>query len=479
MTAAPASRIPVDVAWRVVGAKGRTLRIDLYAGAVLQDRVTQVVGSDDERVVSRLSGAATGVGVSRFTVRVRDDATEDPALEAEGSVTSEAAPVRWRVLIVDSRPSWASTFVRRALEDDRRFDVASRVSTSRGIAVESGRAPARLEPAALESFDAVIVGAPDALVETDVRALESFARGRGGAVVLLMDRAVSGAFARLTGARSFRDVHSVERRKLSGDAGVMIATELALPEGLSPGAESLAASGAAATSTPAVWQTPLGAGRVVVSGALDAWRYRTREQNGFARFWTAVVSEAAASAPAAVTVIPAARAVVPGATVDVRVLVRRAQLSEAARPAPVVEARARIVSDVAAEAAEPLRLWPTAERGVFVAPVRVPNRRGTYRIVADAFDAAGSAIGSASAEIVAGDGARVTSTVELAAWTTSRGGVVMPAARLADAGAMARVRESASAAPVRVHPMRSPWWLPIFIGALGGEWWLRRRRGER
>jgi hypothetical protein len=30
-----------------------------------------------------------------------------------------------------------------------------------------------------------------------------------------------------------------------------------------------------------------------------------------------------------------------------------------------------------------------------------------------------------------------------------------------------------------IHPMRSPWWIVPFGLALGGEWWLRRRRGGR
>jgi hypothetical protein len=32
---------------------------------------------------------------------------------------------------------------------------------------------------------------------------------------------------------------------------------------------------------------------------------------------------------------------------------------------------------------------------------------------------------------------------------------------------------------VRAYPMRSAWWLLAFTGALGAEWALRRRAGQR
>ena len=478
-TVSPASRIPVTATWRALGANGRTLRVELYAGAVLQDRTTQAVASDDARVVSSLSAAAMAAGASRLTVRIRDAAAADPSLNADATATTETTVVRWKVLVADARPSWASTFVRRALEDDRRFDVASRVATSRAISAEAGAAPAQLDAAALEAFAAVVIGAPDALTESDARALEAFARRRGGAVVLLMDRVATGPFMRLTGAVSFRDVHGVERRKVVGDAGTLIATELALPDVAMPGAETLATNGAGAGARVAVWQTPLGAGRVVVNGALDAWRYRAREGGGFSRFWTGVISAAAAASPAALTVSPQARAVRPGAAVNVRVVVRRVQLSDPLRPAPAVTVAARLAAADGASGGEPVRLWPTPERGVFMAPVRASHRAGVNRIVIDARDDVGVSMGSASADVIVGEVALTSSTAQFEAWTTSRGGVVVSGAQLRDVAATVRARVSVAARPAAGHPMRSPWWLPMLVCVLGGEWWLRRRNGER
>jgi hypothetical protein len=63
----------------------------------------------------------------------------------------------------------------------------------------------------------------------------------------------------------------------------------------------------------------------------------------------------------------------------------------------------------------------------------------------------------------------------LAAWT---GGRVLAADRL---DAAADTLLAVLAPPRRAepsHPMRSPWWLLPFVGALCGEWWLRRRAGH-
>ena len=479
VVAAPASRIPVGVTVRARGASGRTLRVDVSANGVVLDRETTLVPSDDAVIHVSLSAAAASVGLTRLVVRVRDDAGSGGPVMAEAVAATTVRADRWNVLVVDARPSWMSTFVRRVLEADRRFVVSSRVTTSRDIAAESGHVPALSDAAFLESFSTVIVGAPDALSSADVRALERFARDRGGAIVLLMDRVDRGAFASLTGAASWRDVHSVERRTLASPAGALVATELASAVGLASGAEILASGPTVdGAATPAVWQVPLGAGRVVVSGALDAWRYRTREQNGFSKFFAQVIGDAAAAAPDSVAVVPTSSVVPPGASVDVRVIVRSVQLSDPSRPAPTVDVRATVAGSTPSDA-EPIRLWPTPERGVFAASVRVPSTKGTSRVTADAARGDGGAIGSASADVLVGETSVVTPPEDLAAWVTSRGGVVVQNADAIGVTSALQARQATGAPLPRVHPMRSLWWLPVFVAALGGEWWLRRRRGDR
>ncbi|MBP6715545.1 MAG: hypothetical protein KA205_01670 [Acidobacteria bacterium] len=482
--ASPAARIPVVVTLRAVGVKGRTLRVDVLDGRVLLDRRTIVVPDDDARLEVTLSAAALQIGLTRLMIRVSDDAADGAAPAAsdinaigdEAVTVTEVADARWPVLVVDARPSWMSTFVRRAIEADRRFMVTSRVNTSTTVAVESGNAPALSNVDALTPFAAIVIGAPDALAAGDVRALEMFARRRGGTVVLLMDRPDSGPFAVLTGAVAWRDVRGVERRVLATPAGSLVATELAVPTSLAAGVDVLAAAGNA--ETPAIWQTPLGAGRVIVNGALDAWRYRVREQNGFARFWTHTIGRAAASAPPPISVEPATRVLAPNASLDVRVTVRAVQLSDATKPAPTVAVRARAIAQGATGDGAPVRLWPTPERGVFAGSLTVGATQGTHRIVADAVSADGAALGSASADVFTGEVLSAPASQDLAAWATAQGGVSVTEA---DAPALERALRAHASPPMaeQVRPMRSLWWLPVFIAALGGEWWLRRRRGER
>ena len=110
----------------------------------------------------------------------------------------------WQVLFYDRRPSWASTFVRRALEDDARFSVRSRTQTSTGVAIERGDVPASLGAVdRIDAFDAVVVGAPAALSPVEVQTLEEFAHRRGGAVVVLLDGPASGPLGGLTRANAW------------------------------------------------------------------------------------------------------------------------------------------------------------------------------------------------------------------------------------------------------------------------------------
>jgi hypothetical protein len=60
--------------------------------------------------------------------------------------------------VFDARPSWNSTFVRRALEDDARFAVGYRSRIA--PAVSAGTPNGRLDAAVLDTVAAVIVGGP-------------------------------------------------------------------------------------------------------------------------------------------------------------------------------------------------------------------------------------------------------------------------------------------------------------------------------
>jgi hypothetical protein len=330
--------------------------------------------------------------------------------------------------------------------------------------VEAGRPPASLDALpGLALFDAVIAGAPESLAAGDVAGLERFLRERGGSVVLLLDRMdPAGPIDRLLGLSGWG---SEERRDgvplVAADpgAGSLRTAELAWPRQPPAGARPLTAGPAG--QPPIVWQAPAGAGRVVVSGALDAWRYRDADAAGFDRFWQYTVASAAGATPPALAVTLDRAVVAPGDVATFRV-----SALDAALLAPNTLA---VRSDVAFRRAAATSANAVEWRST-------PITAGTHTIEVTA---AGH---RASATLMAREGARPATPDErhlVNAWTTSRGGVVVSASDLDSLPDRIREALGRSTQSDRWRPMRSAWWIVPFAAALGTEWWLRRRRGAR
>jgi len=100
-----------------------------------------------------------------------------------------------RVEFYDPRPSWATTFLRRALEADARFQVAGLSFTSRGVSAATGGAVPPGD-SRLDGFSVVIVGGLDRLSAADAAALQRFMRERGGAVTVVPDQRIEAGPAR-------------------------------------------------------------------------------------------------------------------------------------------------------------------------------------------------------------------------------------------------------------------------------------------
>ncbi len=465
---APASaRVPVTATAHVTGAQGRSLELALRAGGLVVDRATRIVRSNDERVAIPLTFVPTATGAARLRVTASLGAVSS----ANADVAVDVRDTRWAVLFFDPRPSWMSTFVRRAVERDPRFVVTSRVVTSRNVSTDAGQPPGRLDDlAALGVFDAVVVGAPEALSDRDVAGLDAFLRRRGGSVVLLLDRLAPGAYDRLLNvgkwvSDSTGKAETIAPPAAGGDS--MRAAELAWPARLPEGADVVAPTRNAA-ARPVVWRSPVGAGQMIVSGALDAWRFRDRSVSSFDRFWQTLIAGAATAAVAPITVSTTPLAM-PRERAPVSALVRDAALSSVL---PVkASASAMLVSDAGRSG---VRLWPSERTGIFRANLRAPAQPGTFRLTVAANGAR-----SDVPIIVAADLARVTPEARdlLSAWVASRGGASMGAAEVASLGQ--RIVGTIRPADRRMtwHPMRSAWWILPFALALSAEWWLRRRRG--
>ncbi|MEX2609185.1 MAG: hypothetical protein WEA24_04505 [Gemmatimonadota bacterium] len=506
-TAPAHARVPVAATVRVRGGAGRQLQVTLGGLDAPLDRATVAIEAPDQTVRVPLAFVPAMSGPHTLRVEVSLEGGPGAHRSAHVDHVVHVAVERWNVLFVDGRPAWPSTFARRALEQDARFAVSSRVRTAPGVATEAGTPPPGFsDAAAMDAFEAVVIGAPETLAEADVAALERYLRRRGGAVILLPDRAAAGPYRRLTGAASWvtREVSPpVEIRGGAALADRRLRTrELLVPAPLPAGARPVAwATGP--DSAPVVWQTPVGAGRLIVSGALDAWRHRGADLAGFEAFWSALIGAAAAASPPPLELtysIPgAAGAAAPGGRLDVGLTMRAAALAppldgrsvsarvsggirplpggaapDAEDPAATSAARSASTGSPAdPTATTPLRFWPTGAPGRFRATLDAPTRPGTYLIEASA-----DGVQAELPLVVLQDaGAPSPDPGLLAAWVASRGGAALPETELD--GLLAALRERLDRTRQRElwHPMRSPWWILPFALLLGGEWLWRRRRG--
>lgn len=445
--------------------RGRSLVARLSADGFVADSVRVPVTADSATVEIRLGWVPPAPGVSRWRVEVSAPGLRGPLVtEGLASVRDEPA----RVLVFDARPSWLSTFVRRGLEDDPRFTVAHRVLAARGVAGTAGLPPASLQVADLVSrYAVVVVGAPEALTAADAAGLGAFVRS-GGSAVLLMDRRAAGPIDRLT------SVHDWRGRRLAAPvaaephdlAGALRGREHAWPAALPPGATSLATITLPDSArAPVVWQAPLGAGRLIVSGAMDAWQFRDRSSSGFASFWASLVRTAAAMAVPPLEVRVDRGVLRPGEATMVRVSTRP--------PPPGVEVA---VSARVASGADTMvvRLWPDALPGTFSGRFVAPRRPGTWYVLA-----ANGAVSAVAPVVVDSQAAGVArdDREAIEVLVRSRRGAVIAVDSL---DVLADRLSSALRPVLRVetwHPMRSPWWILPFALALGAEWWWRRRRG--
>lgn len=472
---APATRLPtqaveikVDLAG--IGVAGQTTEVVLEEKGIPVAVARHQWRAGEETPQVALHYLPPGAGPTRLRVRASAAAGETSADDnaADVAIPPQRGPVR--ALVVDAAVTWPAVFVRRALEGEPAFAVSAIQRAARGIATRAGSPPAALTRAALAPYEVVFLGGPDALTAADLEALRWFVEERGGIAVFIPDQRPSGRYAELVGTATF------ERRVLETPARLaadLQASELLIPARLPAAASVLAAH----DGTPVVFAARRGAGAVVFSGALDAWRYRATvpaagsqaSDEPFARFWRGVVVEHAASVPPAVDVLAAPGLVRPGDRTAITVRLRDAPAGNV-MAFPAVSAR---VVSTTGKVDEPLRLWPTAEPGVYEGEWRAPED-GLYAVSVLAGEQRGDAMVAVASEAVQAVPADPGALALLAGAT---GGQVFPVSRAA-----ALVEAMKAAHPARrveraVRPMRSAWWVLPFAGLLCAEWAVRRKRG--
>jgi hypothetical protein len=401
------------------------------------------------------------------------------AFSGETLVENNAADVRVpalrdpvRVLIYDRTVTWPAVFIRRSLEGESAFAVASWQRASDGVVTRVGTPPDVVSESTLRPYDVVIVGGPEALSAREVATLAWFVEERGGVVLFVPERRPSGAYRRLIAASRFdeRILEQPVRLAAAGGAALQV-SEMLVARDLADDARPLATIGKAAE--PVIFVGRRGAGAVIFTGALDAWRYRA-DQQGFVRFWTSVVIDAAAAVPPRLSVEVDPPLVRPGDPVSIRARLRPTEFRRTERAFTLAPIAARVVGP-AAHVDAPIRLWPSVEAGLFEGEW-VPPVEGVYDITVASGDA------RADVQLVS------DTTVERGADSDPEGLALLSRASGGDAYPADRVerlvQQMRDALPRRVveqtqHPMRSPWWLLPFAAAVCAEWTWRRVRGWR
>ncbi|HUE84504.1 MAG TPA: hypothetical protein VMO26_00350 [Vicinamibacterales bacterium] len=414
-------------------------RIDVLDGDVL-------VGSVEPG--DALDVAITWVPLAEGARALRVVAQDDVA---DVGVIVDGSPVP--VFVYEPEPTWAGTFVRRALDDDSRFAVAGRTRVAPPVTVTRGGA-GPLSAAAIGDAGAVVVTAPHTLTAADVELFDRFVTRRGGSLILIPDQRPTGAVLRL-----IPRVAGQERERQPHDAGLLRVREWLTFE-RSAGTSTLVALGDDAV----VVSRAVGRGRVVISGALDAWRFRGATSN-FNTFWTALAWEAAVAAgkPLRLNVEPVLAE--PGEP-------RRVEVELQSIDSVPRELSASGVMTCQGER-QAVRLWPGGQPGMFEGSVR-PAGSDTCQLSVAVNDATATVPLAVRREVQRGPGAEGA----LEAAVEAHGGIVV---ETGDGEGELAARASAQLATQWVNqatrPMQSPLWLIPFAACLSSEWWLRRRAG--
>ena len=158
-----AVRLAVDV--ESSGMTGSRSEIVVRARGAEVGRASHDWTEDRESWAADIVAVALGEPPFRFAVQVTSSSIERTDLDNAAEISVEEA-ARSRVFVLEARPSWASAFVRRALERDSRFEVVGLSQVSPKMSVTSVNSSSSSAGGAgdinrFDSFDAVIVGGLD------------------------------------------------------------------------------------------------------------------------------------------------------------------------------------------------------------------------------------------------------------------------------------------------------------------------------
>ena len=472
LTRLPGQAVEVDATLEGHGVRGRTTVFLLEDGGIPVGRVEHQWTGDRERWDARFEYLVPSAGSGRLRVRAEpfdaESGSDDNA--ADLAVPPLRGPLR--TLVVEAAVTWPALFVRRALEGEPAFAVSAVQRATKSVATRAGSPPPSLTPDTLSPYEVVIVGGPANLTAADLDALRWFIESRGGIVLLVPDALPGNGESPRFLIRLFGNGDSprFQARVLEAPVRIgqdLLAAEFAIAQNLPPDVRTIATDPA---GNAVVFGRRVGAGGFIFSGAFDTWRHRGGADDGYARFWRRVIASAAATVPPGLAVETTPAIVRPGDPVRVVARLGDTELPSADR-IELKGVRATAVSP-SARAEEPIRLWPTAEPGVFVGEWRA-RAWETTNVTVMAGDLRADAVVRVAADASAPRW--TTEDLDLAARATA--GRVMPASQPRQLVDAMKAAYPASRVTERRRIMRSPWWSVPFAALLCVDWALRRKRG--
>ena len=434
-----------------------------------QGRTERPIGPGDVGLLRvHVPWLATGLGVRRLRVQATPVGGA-ARVSAPADVTVDVLPATVAVHVLEARPTWGTRFARLALATTPGIEVRTEARFAPGVAVRTD-GPHATRGADAGEAQVVLVGGVEALTSADVARLERDVRERGRALVLVLDEAPgAGPWRRLwpdgTGAP-----RSAPRAVAGAVAGHPWRMREWLTPSLSMGATPLAyldseASGPGGPPSFAAGRA-LGAGRVVLMGALDAWRYRADEGVAFAEGWRALVQRLAADVPPPV----ATTAWVAGAGRDTRV-----EVDVALRPDVVALGAVSVSAELGAPQRTPVPLWQV-ESGRWRGSIRVPGQAGTRLRVEVRRDA--RVVGQTETRIDLATAATAAAWQDVTRMQEARGQRATGSADHAERLAQLRDADTAPAS-TRWYVTRTWPFAAAVLAVLGAEWILRRLLGQR
>jgi hypothetical protein len=407
---------------------------------------------------------ATGVGQRRLRIHAMLPGNDSVRPSPPGDVVVDVRPATVRLQVLEGRPTWAARFARLALSAVAGIELQTEVRVAPGIrARTSATVPRSPASTASREADVILVGGVDALTGSDVARLEAGVRERGQALVLLMDELPGdGPWRRL-----WPDFVASLRRVPTPIAGRVGGHVWKLREWL---AVSMSTGGTALASlesgsNPILIGRALGAGRIVLVTALDAWRWRADADAAFAAGWQSLVQRLGADVPPPVATT---------AWASGHGRARTLQVEVTARPDVIAMGEASVT---ATAGTPPV---PLAVRQVDVGRWRAVMRARpalTVPLVVEARTRTHVA-GQGRLAIDVTPLAPVASWDDVARHQQAYGRVA--AGRTVRAAAMDRLHQTVrSSTGARWFVTRTWWFAGIVLGVLGAEWIVRRLSGAR